>query len=474
MARSAAQPNEELAHWLNRSGLPRAQIARLVTQRAAAHGHRHINPDSSRVRRWLGGETPRPPVPWLLADVLSSRLGIPLTPADLGLPDPDRPTVGRAVDLPWHPTATLDALAHITRSDLMLSHTRHSPDAAQVDHGEDLVRPLQRWPYTKPSPLTPRPEGPAGRVGMAEVTRIREVTAVFRDADNRLGGALSQKAVVAQMQDVTAMLASCSYSETVGRALFSAAADLGSVAGWMSFDAGMHGSAQRLWVTSLHAAAEGGDRAIGAHILQCMARQMSHLGHVHDALELVDLAQYGARRHASPATVSMLAALQARFHALGGALEDSERATGAAEEAFDRVRPAEEAAHMAYFDRAELCATLGVAHQIAAKRARGNHRALRAEKSLAMLDTALSLRPEHRVRSAAFDHLGMARAHLAVGELAGACHEADLALGIFGTISSRRVADRFAELHDETEPFAASPEIAELRQRVRDAVPNGR
>ncbi|WP_240512727.1 hypothetical protein [Streptomyces griseoruber] len=50
-----------------------------------ARGHKQIAPDTTRVRRWIDGERPRPPVPALLADVLSQAVGQPLTPGDLGL-----------------------------------------------------------------------------------------------------------------------------------------------------------------------------------------------------------------------------------------------------------------------------------------------------------------------------------------------------------------------------------------------------
>ncbi|MFF2852827.1 transcriptional regulator [Streptomyces sp. NPDC058001] len=375
-------------------------------------------------------------------------------------------------DLPWQSGSTIDAIAHLTRSEIMLPHTRHSAEAAHVHRSEQLLNPLQEWVTSKPSPLAERPaeHAPSGRVGKRQVEDIRAITTMFRDADNRHGGALSRRAVIAQMSDATAMLDSCSYTESTSRALFSAVADLGSVAGWMSFDAGLHKSAQRLFITALHAAAEGGDRAVGAHILQCMARQMSHLDHYEDALDLVALAQYWARRQISPATSSMLASLEARFHAILGNLDDSERAAGQAEEIFDRIDPADEPAHMAFFDAAELSATIGVAHQIAAKKSHGSHRARRAEKSLSLLGHALSLRPEHRVRSKAFDHLGFARTHLTVGEIDGAREETDTALTLFGSISSKRVADRLAELHDEAEPFIGNPAIAHMRSSIGHAV----
>ncbi|MFF4282868.1 transcriptional regulator [Streptomyces kronopolitis] len=293
---------------------------------------------------------------------------------------------------------------------------------------------------------------------------------MFRDTDNRLGGVLSRKAVAAQLADAVALLDTGSYDEATGRELFAAVGDLGSVAGWMAFDAGRHRSAQDLFITALHAASEAGDRALGAHLLQCMARQMSHLEHFDDALDLVSLAQYGARREATCATRSMLSSLQARFHAILGQVEESERAAGLAEELFTQIVPGDEPEHMAFFDEAELSATLGVAHQIAAKHERDTRRARRAEKSLTLLGRALALRPAHRVRSKAFDALALARTHLTVGEVTGAHRETQAALELFGTIGSKRVSDRLAELHDEAEPYVSTPEASDLRERIQSAI----
>ncbi|WP_256961844.1 transcriptional regulator [Streptomyces sp. NRRL B-24572] len=308
------------------------------------------------------------------------------------------------------------------------------------------------------------------RIGSSDIKSIHAITDMFRDADNRHGGILSRKAVIAQMADANALLSSAAYDETTGRALFSAVADLGSVAGWMTFDAGMHKQAQRIFITALHAASEAGDKALGAHILQCMARQMSHLGHYDEALDLVSLAQYGARRHATPATRSMLSALESRFHAILGQVNESERAAGAAEELFAAVDPRQEPAHMAFFDEAELSATIGIAHQISAKNDYSPGRARRAERSLQLLGRALELRPEHRVRSKAFDHLGLARTHLTVGEVTGAREETQTALALFEVVGSARVGDRLAELHDEAEPYASAPEAAELREQIMTVV----
>ncbi|WP_261958344.1 transcriptional regulator [Streptomyces nigrescens] len=459
-------PNALLDHWLIRAGISNEKLAREVARRALAAGERGINPSEGRVRAWRNGETPRQPVPQLIADYLTERTGLPLTCADIGLPDSITP-VAAGPDLPWQSAATIAAIAHLTRSEMMVPHSRDTDDARAIHAGQDLLAPLQRWPMATPSTLLARG---GGRLGASDIEGIRAVTAMFRDADNRHGGILSRKAVIAQMADANALLSTCSYTEATGRSLFAAVADLGSVAGWMSFDAGMHQSAQQLFFAALHAASEADDKALGAHILQCMARQMSHLEHYEEALDLVCLAQYGARRQATPATRSMLAALEARFQAILGQVEDSARAAGQAEELFTAVRPDEEPDHMAFFDEAELTATLGIAYQIATKHDTSRARAQRAEKSLHMLNQALTLRPEHRVRSKAFDHLGLARTHLTVGEVSGAHQETQTALALFGAIGSKRVGDRLAELHDEAEPYATVAEAAELREQIRSAV----
>lgn len=465
------RPNRLLAHWLARTHMSNVELARAVTQAATDRGERGIATDESRVRRWLKGEAPRPPVPELLAEVPSARVGLPLTCSDLGLPGPLGPAGMRHPDLPWEATGTIGALTEITRSEFMLPTSRTTDEARGVRAGDDLLTPLQRWPSTTASAEGPSPLKAAGaRIGAAQVDGIRAVTATFRDLDNRHGGALSRKAVIGQLNDAATLLDACTYTAATGRALFSAVADLGSVAAWMTFDAGRHASAQRLFITALHAAAEGDDKALGAHVLQCMARQMSHLEHYDDALDLVALAKYGARRHMTPATASVLASLEARFHATLGNLDDSERAADHAQDSFTRITDSEEPAHLAFFDAAELSATLGIAHQIAAKNSTGTPRTRRAEKSVLLIHEALAHRPEHRVRSKAFDHLGLARTHLTVGETDGALEETGRALALFGTVASQRVADRLVELHDEAEPFADGQAGSELRQLIAAAV----
>ncbi|MEU4153361.1 transcriptional regulator [Streptomyces sp. NPDC026659] len=463
------QPNTLLAYWMDQCGMSRNRLARMVTQRGVQQGITGLATDESRVRAWLKGSTPRDPVPRLIREILSAASDKDLTYADLGLPGESGQTGIRS---PWTRPAAIAALSQIIRSELMLPElpdTRTEADAATALTGQSLLDPLQEWALSHPDDTTS--QSPPGRhIGMSEVEGIRAITNSFRNLDNAHGGVLSRAAVLAQANSVVGMLKNSTYTEIVGQALWSAAADLAGVAGWMSFDAGRHKAAQKTFVSALHAAAEANDKRIGAHILQCMARQMSHLGHPEDALDLVALAQYGARRHLTPATTSMLAALESRFQAILGRTAESEGAAGRAMEAFERVNPDVEEAHMAFFDLPELHATLGMAHQIAAKHVDGRARISHVRRSTDLVSAALAVRPVHRQRSMAFDHLGLARTHLADGEVHGAAEETARCLELLGAVQSRRVHDRLGELYVEATPFADTAPGRELRERVREEV----
>jgi hypothetical protein len=75
--------NPHLALWIAASGLSHGEVARRVAAEAMLQGHRQITPDATRVRRWTDGERPRPPVPALLAKVISDAADQPLTPVIL-------------------------------------------------------------------------------------------------------------------------------------------------------------------------------------------------------------------------------------------------------------------------------------------------------------------------------------------------------------------------------------------------------
>ena len=454
--------NHRLIYWQQRAGFNNTRLAAAIRERAGRRGHRHVQPDARRVRAWRQGERPRDPVPELILEVLSERIGAPLTLSDVGL---DRSGAERVRwDGPWLPIQTVTELITFARGDLMLGRRGAESRPQELLAGQDLLSIVQPWTTTAADSSGIGIRRGRKRIGDQEVVQIRAVTEAFRSLDNAYGGGLTREAVIGQLISTASLVEDTTYTEEVGRKLITGIGDLATVAGWMCHDVSMHTAAQRYFLLALQAAKEADDPNLGAHVLSCMARQAGHLGRPGDALELIHLARYGARHTATPTVDALLHSLEARYYAMMGRLKDFDRAAGQAEAAFADRDPAQDPAWVAYFDTSEYYATLGICHQIAARTSAPGQ----ARRAIDMIGHALAHRDPSRVRSRAFDHLGLARAYLAAGELESAEAAGTTALELTGKVSSARVRDRLHELLRETSPYAGTPVIADLRSRILD------
>ena len=145
--------NTRLADLFALAGWSKGELARLVNRQAAALGHPQLATDTSRVRRWIElGETPREPVPEVLAALFTERLGRVVTTEDLGLRRPGgakkRKTVG---GLPWAPDRTAAVLTEFTGMDLMLNRRGMVGAGAALAAGSALSDALQDWLTTPPA-----------------------------------------------------------------------------------------------------------------------------------------------------------------------------------------------------------------------------------------------------------------------------------------------------------------------------------
>jgi hypothetical protein len=454
--------NHRLIYWQQRAGFNNTRLAAAIRERAGTSGHRHVQPDARRVRAWRQGERPRDPVPELILEVFSERIGTSLTLSDVGL---DRSGAERVRwDGPWLLIQTVTELTTLARGDLMLGRRGAESQSQELLGGRDLLSIVQSWTTTAAASSGIGIRRGRKRIGNQEVIQIRAVTETLRSLDNAYGGGLTREAVIGQLISTVSLVEETTYTEEVGRKLITAIGDLATVAGWMCHDVSMHTAAQRYFLLALQTAKEADDPNLAAHVLGCMARQAGHRGRPGDALELIHLARYGARHTATPTIGALLHSLEARYYAMTGRLKDFNRAAGQAEAAFADRDPAEDPAWMAYFDTSEYYATLGICHQIAARTSAPGQ----ARRAIDMIGYALARRDPSRVRSRAFDHLGLARAYLAAGDLESAEAAGTTALELTGKVSSARVRDRLHELLRETSPHTDAPVIADLRGRILD------
>ncbi|MEV7615199.1 hypothetical protein [Streptomyces sp. NPDC089799] len=468
-ADSAAR-NEQLTSWFVRSGWSKGELARQVNRRARQMGAHHISTDTSRVRRWLDGEQPREPVPRILSELFSERFGTVVAIEQLGLRTAHQTPSVSGVDLPWAGPQTVELLGEFSRSDLMLARRGFLGTSLALSAGPALIEPMQRWlvpvPAGDPGPREAALPGPrAPRLSDPELDLLEATTVMFRQWDAQCGGGLRRKAVVGQLHEVTDLLQE-NHPGPVMKRLFKVAAELAELAGWMSYDIGLHPTAQKYFVLALHAAKEAGDKPLGSYILSGMSRQMIHLGRPEDALELIHLAQYGSRDCAGPRTQAMLYAMEARAYANMGQPSRCKRAVRMAEDTFGDVgfggEPEPEPDWIRFFSEAELNGENAHSYRdLAYVAGRSPTYASLAEP---VMERAVELfaKDEEHQRSYALNLIGMATVHLLQREPEQATVLVDQALDVAKKVRSERVNTRLRKTVD-----TAAREYGDIAEVVR-------
>lgn len=444
MASRSGNPHLEL--WIAVSGLPHGEVARRIAAAAKARGHRQIAPDTTRVRRWIDGERPRPPVPALLAEVLSEEVGQPLTPSDLGLTG-----TGVALDniqLPLFTEAAAQALARWTQMDLFLNRR----DTLKLALGAPLILAAERMLGGNARALG---HGMTG-FDTDTVTALEEVTRFFTTADASKGGGLYRSAIVAQLAEVAGRI-----QDGVPRPLktrvFAATADLAALAGWVSHDCGRYPQAQRYWSYGVYAATEAGQPDRGVEIVTRMSHQMIYLGHAKDALGLLGIA---AKNATMPATKALVESQTGRVYAALGEARDAYRHLAQADELLaDGLGDVPQ--WVRYFDAAEHAGARAVSARDLAGSDSGNSRA-----SLHFQD-ALRLRGPGFDRVKVMDRIGLAAALIEEGEPDKGVAAAHQALDDAARVDSTLVISRLNTLLDVARRYESTA-VKDIRSRARE------
>ncbi|MFD7281625.1 hypothetical protein ACFV80_32465 [Streptomyces sp. NPDC059862] len=377
---------------------------------------------------------------------------------------PDPPTTPldtrSSDDAHWRPTATVQLATDMTRSDFMMD--RRAATRAMVGtamSGAALLDSLEGW-------LQPAPPAEAthrrGRVGQREVKELEATARAFRAWDHRFGGGLRRKAVVGQLNEVAGHLEE-HQEPAVEQGLFRVMAFLGGTAATMAWDSGLQKQAQDYYMLALRAAHAGGDATFGANVLAGMARQMLYRDRPQDALELVHLAQKGARKAAGPRVLAMLHTREAWAYAAMGRAAAFRRATSEAAEALAEAGAGEEPYWITYFDEAELAGVTG-GRLLDMARSEPQH----AEAAAANIRSALTTRGAEAGRSHALDLIGLAECHFLMGDMTGAVEQTHHAVDAAARTRSTRVRAQLGQLYPYTVGRPTSRTVGEARARIRE------
>lgn len=487
MNHAANAPNTRLADLFGLTGWSKGELARLVNRQAAAMGHPQLATDTSRVRRWIDtGESPRDPVPKVLAALFTERLGRVVTTEDLGFDR--RRQAGRSPsgdDLSWAPERTAAVLTEFTGMDLMLNRRGLVGAGAALASGTVLSTAMYEWLHTDPALAADAPDfddpldAPASPadfdryeaapVGAQEIESLERSVDVFRAWDASRGGGLQRKAVVGQLNEVGGILAH-RHPPHLQRRLWGVAANLAVLAGWMSHDVGLEPTAQKYFVIAAHAAREGGDRPRAGEALSRAARQMVHLGRPDEALDLMQLAKAGSGETTLPRTRAMLYTIEAWAEASLGRGQAMRRTLGRAEDLFASDKgDVEPPSWMQNFDEADLHGMQALAYRTLAE-----HDPAAAGQAQFHAKQALALRGGGHERSTIFDYLSLASACFLGDDPEQADTYARMALLTIGQTSSHRTWDRLREMYRLTGRYRDDSRIQELRTEIERALPRRR
>lgn len=359
---------------------------------------------------------------------------------------------------PWVASHTVEAVSRFAQYDLMLDRRQVTKTLATLAVGTPLIECVERW-------LTPDredgPRRPKGNVGLDEVRQIEQAAKLFREWDDHFGGGLRRKAVIGQLNEV-ADLSRDHHTPDIARRLFRAMAELAKTAATMSWDSGQQANAQQYYVLSLRAAKEAREFAFGASILASMARQILYLDHPGDALELVRLAEDGAKGRATPTVYAMLYTREAWAYAKLGRVQAFKRSTGKAEDALAHATPSEDPYWILYFDQAELAGVTG-GRLLELARDEPTY----AREAQIHIERATKLRRPESRRSLALDQAGLAQAHFAQRDLEAAVAAGYKAMETSEHTQSDRVSLQLRDLYQVAMPYTRVPVVRDFADRLR-------
>ncbi|MBL7501618.1 hypothetical protein I6A84_06910 [Frankia sp. CNm7] len=159
--------------------------------------------------------------------------------------------------------------------------------------GLALAAAAHEWLVAEPARIAAALAGKTA--DSALIADLADGVDLLRRLDDKLGGQAVHGLATEQFGLVVRLLQHARYTQADGRSLYAIAAELARIAGWTSYDAGDHGTAQRYYLVGLRAAHEADAPGIGANILRCMAEQAYTAGDPHTAVDLLRSARAGAR-----------------------------------------------------------------------------------------------------------------------------------------------------------------------------------
>ncbi len=238
------------------------------------------------------------------------------------------------------------------------------------------------------------------------------VAALRRLDDRHGGGALSLRYVGAELRSVIDLVEYANYEPQVGRQLLTIVADLAQLLGWLQFDSGRYGAAERYLLLSVGVCRSLGTPDRAANAIGMLGYVSAFAGHGVEALRLVDAASRECARP-DPILRARLLGREATAAAADGDLDRFRRASDGAMQLLIKYRTQEAPPFLYYLAPDQLAAEAGQGLVVLAERTTAHRKRLLNEGIDTLTAAVARLGPAYRgPATAALSAVGPAAQHL--------------------------------------------------------------
>jgi transcriptional regulator with XRE-family HTH domain len=291
------------------------------------------------------------------------------------------------------------------------------------------------------------------RIGRADLTRLNAIHSLYQSLDYQYGGGMVYQSMN-QVADAAAALLDAGYPDKLRNELFATVANLRLLAGWTSFDMCDHSAGQRHFAAAERLALMSGNTNLGLYVHYCQARQLQHLRHNRDAIEVLRLATDRIGSEATPGATAVLNATIAPSLAALGDRQGALSSLNLAETAFEHVEPANEPECIRWLDRAELDAQYGRVFRDFARQDRQF-----SDEAAEWTRRAIEGFDEGMQRSSALNRVGLCSAWFLAGEPDKALEIGTSLVNGQTQVLSQRVRERIANVKRDAKQCAGSSDV---------------
>jgi len=456
--------NHELRRLLNEIGWSPYELARQVNRVVAPDRRVHAKTPFA----WRDKATvPRDPLPAVIAGILTEARGQTVTADQLWPGTGSSGAVWLAASTgvvagTWPVSETIALLNEGT--------TSADPRTYFAVSGPELISVAASWSSTRQPVISQRRvSSPPIHVTPEFVEHLEQNLAQLRRLDDGCGGELVLRTITHQLRLAVDLLNEAGYRGAMGQRLLSVAGQMAQLAGWLAFDLGGHGLAQRMYLLGLRAAAGAGDRQLGGLILSCIAFQQTWRERPHDAVAIMTSVNRGLRHAATPRVTALIAMREARAFATAGMNRETSDALERASTALDHGPREDDPSWTYWMDETVLTSEAGRCHlhlgdTVAAE--------TQLSRGLAQLGDNASRDRVLYGLSLALTH---ARANAGRHDIELACHEAAQVLPMLPMVSSARCRSLITAIGAELRPHRGLASVRDLLDSAEgsDTTPTG-